>query len=166
MRKFVTGLSGLAFAVALASAATAETAPPSTPRVVRYLLSFDGTGVPDKTGKHLNATETATLPADFDSAVAGGTNKVTINTLVTMGPKGTFSEKGTITFGGGTVMIQSSGPGHIGPSKIPGLDSGYVVWKVVGGTGVFVGASGYILSRFSVEKGVIKDGETALIYLK
>ena len=166
MRKFAVTLSGLAFAVCAAQGAVADTAAPSSPKMVRYLLALTGDAVPDKSGKHITVKESATLPSDIDSAVSGGQNSVTINTLVTVGAKGTFSEKGTITFGGGTVMVQSAGLGRIGPSKIKGVNSGYVVWKVVGGTGVFVGASGYILSRFSEESGAVNDGETALIYLK
>jgi hypothetical protein len=166
MHKFAAVLSGLIFAALAAHDAVAQQVAPASPRMLRYLLALEGNGVPDKTGKHLNVTETATLPSDFDGAVSGGQHSVTINTRVTIGPKGTFSEKGTIAFGGGTVMIQSFGPGRIGPSKIKGLNSGYVVWKVLGGTGVFAGASGYILSRFSEENGAVIDGETALIYLK
>ncbi|MBI3675444.1 MAG: hypothetical protein HY243_02380 [Proteobacteria bacterium] len=166
MRKLAVAFSGLAFAFYAAHGAMADTAAPSSPKMVRYLLAFTGDAVPDKSGKHLTVKESATLPSDVDSTVSGGQNSVIVNTLVTVGAKGTFSEKGTITFGGGTVMVQSAGPGRIGPSKIKGVNSGYVVWKVVGGTGVFVGASGFILSRFSEEKGGVNDGETALIYLK
>lgn len=166
MRKFAAVASGLIFAACAVQNTMAEPATPASPPMLRYLLALQGTGVPDKTGKHINVTETATLPSDFDSSVSGGQHGVTINTRVTTGPKGTFSEKGTITFGGGTVMIQSSEPGRFGPSKIKGFNSGYVVWKVVGGTGVFVGSSGYILSRFTEQNGAVLDGETALIYLK
>jgi hypothetical protein len=166
MRKLAIAFSGLIFATFAAGSAGADTVAPPAPKAVRYLVAFEGTAVPDKSGKHRTIQETAPVPSDIDSAVSGGQKTIAINTLVTIGKGGTFTEKGTITFGGGTVMIESAEPGHIGPAKIAGINSGYVIWKVVGGTGVFVGATGYILSRFSAENGNVQDGETALIYLK
>ena len=155
--------------IAVTAAALGATPQGSTVKEFRYTLTFSGAGKPDKNGVHFDAKASAKLPGTFDASVAGESNLATFHSLVTVRKKapGTFWEKGTITFGNGTVMFKTAGPGTIGPSPLPGTQAGYVVWKVTGGTGVFANASGYITSNSTDgPNSTIRDTQAGVIFLK
>jgi hypothetical protein len=60
-----------------------------------------------------------------------------------------FLETGTIAFGDGhSLRFSTVGQGYLGPSADPTLKHGTVMWRVEGGEGQFVGASGLITSNF------------------
>lgn len=79
----------------------------------------------------------------------------------------TFKESGTIRYGNrGQVRFETVGQGHLGPSPVPGLMSGAVIWTVTAGEGEFAGAQGYITSNFTVSAGGdVVDNHYARIYL-
>jgi hypothetical protein len=63
----------------------------------------------------------------------------------------TFNETGSINYSGyGKVTFETVGTGHLGPSPIPGLQWGAVIWRITAGDDTFAGATGYITSNFTV----------------
>ena len=61
-----------------------------------------------------------------------------------------FKETGTLEYAGrGKVFFETVGVGDIGPSPVPDLSAGAVLWRITGGEGEFKGASGYITSNFT-----------------
>src|SRR5215831_4427841 len=59
---------------------------------------------------------------------------------------------------GETVTFETVGIGHLGPSPIPGLQWGAVIWRITTGDGTFAGATGYITSNFTVSaEGEVVD---------
>lgn len=164
----VAGL--LASGAAFASAVIPPPKPKDAgPQIFRYALIFTGKATPDKAGTHFTARTSVKLPRTFNRTIAGGLNTASFQSLVTLRKKqpGTFYEKGTITFGSGTLIFKPTTPGTMGPSPAAGVNSGHVIWRVTGGTGAFVGASGTIASVFtSREDGSLTDTQAAVIFLK
>lgn len=80
---------------------------------------------------------------------------------------GTFQESGSIRYGNrGQIKFETVGEGHIGPSPVPDIMSGAVIWTVAEGDGEFRGAKGYITSNFTVSgQGDVVDNHYARIYL-
>jgi len=78
-----------------------------------------------------------------------------------------FHEAGTITFGnaGDHLRFSTVGEGLIGPSAVPAVQSGCVLWRVDGGEGSFAGASGFITSNFTVDAaGNVTDNQLAILF--
>jgi hypothetical protein len=77
-----------------------------------------------------------------------------------------FNETGSIEYGGrGKVVFQTVGIGYIGPSPLPDLQCGAVIWRITDGEGDFQGASGYITSNFTFSaQGEVVDDQYARIY--
>jgi hypothetical protein len=80
---------------------------------------------------------------------------------------GSFVEDGTITYGrAGSVSFDTIGRGWVGPSAIPGLVHGGVVWRITGGSGALSGARGIITSNFTVNgDGDVVDDHVARLFL-
>ncbi len=70
-----------------------------------------------------------------------------------------FTETGSLTYAGrGTLKFETVGIGHMGPSAIPGLNHGSVIWRVTEADGEFAGATGLITSNFTFsEQGDVVD---------
>jgi hypothetical protein len=90
-----------------------------------------------------------------------------LESVVERFPDGSFVEDGTITYGrAGSVTFATVGRGTVAPAPIEGWTSGAVVWTVIGGRGMFTGASGLITSNFTVSaQGVVVDHHVARLYL-
>lgn len=139
------------------------------PHIFRYMLTFSGKATPDKAGTHFDVSSSAKLSRNFDRTIADGQDTASFHSSVTLRKKqpSSFYEKGTITFGSGTLMFTSVAPGTMSSSPAPGMNYGHVVWQVSGGTGTFAGASGYIASVFtSKEDGSLSDSHAGVIFLK
>jgi hypothetical protein len=78
-----------------------------------------------------------------------------------------FEEAGTISFGEGSALrFRSVGLGTVGPSPQAGLRQGTAAWIVDGGSGLFAGAAGRIVSNFLIaEDGELTDHQLALVFL-
>jgi hypothetical protein len=146
-------------------------------RPVCFTLEFRGRGiaVPGKPGYRqaittapgrcfrthpgANGIETVVEPADGETA--------TLDAEVRMTGESTFVESGRIHYGaGGAVTFRTVGEGVRGPSPIPGLVHGAVVWEVTGGEGMLAGARGLITSNFTVDaSGDVVDHHVARLYL-
>ncbi len=90
-------------------------------------------------------------------------------TEVVMTGEHTFTEKGVLTFGnaGHSLRFSSVGEGYIGPSPVPGVLQGAVMWRVDEGTGQFEGAQGLITSNYTVtSKGEVVDHQFGVIFVK
>ena len=82
---------------------------------------------------------------------------------------GTFTERGTISFGdaGHRLNFVTVGEGWMGQSPDPALKQGTVTWTVEGGQGQFDGAVGTITSNFTLnEAGEVNDYHLGVIYLR
>ena len=77
-----------------------------------------------------------------------------------------FDEYGTISYAGrGTLKFKTIGVGHMGPSPVPGLNHGSIIWTVTEADGEFSGATGLITSNFTFsEQGEVVDNQYVRIY--
>lgn len=77
-----------------------------------------------------------------------------------------FRETGELDMSAGKVFFESDGNGTLVPSPVDGLQLGHVCWRITGGTGAFEGASGQMVSNFTVsEEAVVEDAIAAVIFL-
>ena len=79
----------------------------------------------------------------------------------------TFHETGSIDYSGyGKVTFETVGTGHLGPSPVPGLQWGAVIWRMTAGDGTFAGATGYITSNFTVsaEGDVVDNHDVRMVF--
>ncbi len=81
--------------------------------------------------------------------------------------EGAFLESGSITYGNaGKVTFKTVGRGMLGPSPLPGIQRGAVIWEVTGGEGRFKGAQGLITSNFTVgAQGEVTDDHFVRLFL-
>jgi hypothetical protein len=146
-------------------------------RALAFALRFRGRGatVPGAPGRRRGLTSapsqvlrTVLAPAGIEAAadpVAGET--ATLEAEVQMTGERTFVEAGRIRYGtAGAVSFRTVGEGVRGPSPLPGLVHGAVMWEVTGGEGVFAGATGLITSNFTVDAaGEVIDDQVARLFL-
>jgi hypothetical protein len=92
--------------------------------------------------------------------------EVTFESKVVLSSDG-FNEWGTISYAGrGSLKFDTIGMGHIGPSQVPDLNHGSVIWRVTGGDGEFAGATGLITSNFTFSKqGKVVDNQWVRLFI-
>ena len=138
------------------------------PREIRYQLTFEGKASPeDEMGSRMNVEVEAILQHGMvDADVAGGAATARSVAVVENDDYGGFSESGEIVFGGGSLFYRSTGEGHLGETPDPAVQLGQVVFKVERGTGIFMGATGFITSAFTVdENGRVRDSQSAVVFV-
>ncbi len=142
-----------------------------------FALRFRGRGapVPGAPGRRRGLTtapsqlfRTLLGPTGIEAgveAVAGET--AALEADVQMTGERTFVESGRIRYGAaGGITFRTVGEGVRGPSAIPGLVHGAVMWEVTGGDGAFAGATGLITSNFTVDAGgEVVDHHLAHLFL-
>ena len=139
------------------------------PRQIRYQLTFEGQAAPeDEMGTRMNVDVEAILQHGMVEAdVAGGAATARSVAVVENDDYGGFSESGEIVFGGGSLFYASTTEGYLAPSPDPAVQAGHVVFKVERGTGVFMGATGFITSAFTVdENGRVRDSQSAVVWVE
>ena len=142
-----------------------------------FALEFRGSAAPvpgSETRLRANTSavgqtlRTALKPDGIQAGVdpAGG-DQATFESEVEMVGEGTFVESGTIAYGrAGTVSFKTVGRGVLGPSPLPGVQRGAVVWEITGGEGRFKGAQGLITSNFTVgAQGEVTDDHFVRLFL-
>jgi hypothetical protein len=142
-----------------------------------FALEFKGSAAPvPGADKKLRATASASgqmvrsvLKPDGLQAViepAGG-DSASFESEVEIIGEGTFLESGSITYGqAGKVTFKTVGRGMLGPSPLPDVQRGAVIWEVTGGEGRFSGAQGLITSNFTVgAQGQVTDDQFARLFL-
>ncbi len=136
-------------------------------REIRFQIELAGKASPeDAMGERMNIETSAVLPPDFDPALAGSGLHVTCEAAVDNDEYGGFSETGTLSFGGGTLSYESVREGYLGETPDPKTQLGHVVFQVTGGTGSFAGASGFIVSAFTVnEDAQVRESQSAVLFL-
>ncbi|HEY4343139.1 MAG TPA: hypothetical protein VGN05_02225 [Parvibaculum sp.] len=134
---------------------------------VRYQLIFEGKVSPeDEMGSIMRVETRASFGAGVDPLFATGAPQAVLTASVTPDEFGGFTESGEIVFGGGTLLYVSDGEGKIGDSSDPATQQGHVVRRIESGTGAFDGASGTIVSAFTVgEDAMMRDSQSAVIFL-
>jgi hypothetical protein len=94
--------------------------------------------------------------------------KAAFESEVTLTGDTSFTETGTIRFGGSNHSLRFStvGQGFLGKSPDPALQHGSVMWRVEDGDGQFAGASGLITSNFTLSAtGEVIDNHFGLIFV-
>ncbi len=146
-------------------------------REIVFALEFRGTAAPVQgTSNKLRARTVAAdqtlrtaLKADGVQAALdrSGTETATFESEVEIVAEGAFLESGSITYGAaGKVTFKTVGRGLLGPSAMPGVQRGAVIWEVTGGDGQFRGAQGLITSNFTVgSEGEVVDDHFARLFL-
>jgi len=134
---------------------------------VRYQLLFEGKVSPeDDLGSRMRIETRASFGPGLDPVFTTGAPQAVLEAVVEPDQFGRFTEEGRIVFGGGTVSFLNEGEGLIGECPDPSLQYGYVVRRIESGTGAFEGATGYIVSAFTVgENAMLRDSQSAVIFL-
>ncbi len=146
-------------------------------RQITYAMRFKGQAGPGAVPGAMSAHSTggscrvtteigaAGLNASFD-AVPGGS--ASFESTVTLTGDSSFTETGSIGFGGGNLFHFSTvGQGYLGSSADSALKQGSITWKLDRGEGQFEGASGLITSNFTLsETGEILDHHLGVLFLK
>jgi hypothetical protein len=134
-------------------------------REVIYAMQFSGQAEPvGEVGNVLRATTSApsstlTSTVGPDGLVGVLTpapgERATFESEVTFTGETSFQETGTIEFGNNhQLRFSTVGSGYLAPSTDPSRKQGTVMWRIDGGEGQFVGASGLITSNFFVDEGL------------
>lgn len=78
----------------------------------------------------------------------------------------TFNETGYINYQRhGKLKFETVGVGHLGPSPVPGLQWGSVIWSISQGEGELADAKGYITSNFTLSaEGDVVDNQCIRIF--
>jgi hypothetical protein len=145
-------------------------------RELVFALQFKGTAAPvEGAANRLRARTSAgdqtlrtTMRADgVQAAIEGGGATATFESEVEIVGEGAFLESGSIAYGtAGKVTFKTVGRGMLGPSPIPDVQRGAVIWEITGGDGRFRGAQGLITSNFTVgAKGDVVDDHFVRLYL-
>jgi len=136
-------------------------------RQVRYQLTFEGKVSPeDDMGSVMRVETRASFGAGTDGIFSAGAPQAVLTANVEPDNFGGFRQTGEIVFGGGTLVIASDGEGQIGDSADPTLQQGAVLFRIESGTGAFAGATGMIVSVFTVgEDAMMRDSQSAVIFL-
>ena len=145
---------------------------------INYVIQFRGSAGPKEgqegvleaktTGKSSKITTYIDgISVDTAIAAAGGGSASFVSDVFP-NADGSFTESGTIDFGGGNSFAFSTrGTGEMGPCADPDLTHGGICWKIDSGTGIFDGASGIITSNFTVSgTGAVVDNQWGVIFLK
>ena len=146
-------------------------------RELVFALEFKGTAAPVPGAA--NRLQAMTFAADqalhtalkADGVQAGidrsGANTATFESEVEIVAEGAFLESGSIAYGAAAkVTFKTVGRGMLGPSPMPGVQRGAVIWEITGGDGRFRGAQGLITSNFTVgPAGEVTDDHFARLYL-
>ena len=129
--------------------------------VERFTLTLRGKATPeDDMGEVMLIEGMGLIP---DGTYAGA---VRFQGRVETESESSFRETGELDLAAGKVFFESDGSGTLVSSPVEGLQMGRVCWRVTGGTGAFDGASGQMLSNFTVsEDAEVNDAIAAIIFL-
>jgi hypothetical protein len=142
-----------------------------------FALEFRGSAAPvPGSDKKLQAKTSAgsqtlrsVLKADgiLVSVESAGGGSATFESEVEIVGDGIFVESGSIRYGdAGKVSFKTVGRGTLGPSPLPGIQRGAVMWEVTNGEGRFAGAQGLITSNFTVgAQGEVVDDQFARLFV-
>lgn len=142
-----------------------------------FALEFKGSAAPvPGSDKKLQAKTSAgsqtlrsVLKADgiLVSVESAGGGSATFESEVEIVGDGIFVESGSIRYGdAGKVSFKTVGRGTLGPSPLPGIQWGAVMWEVTNGEGRLAGAQGLITSNFTVgAQGEVVDDQFARLFV-
>jgi hypothetical protein len=142
-----------------------------------FALEFKGSAAPvPGSDKKLQAKTSAgsqtlrsVLKADgiLVSVESAGGGSATFESEVEIVGDGIFVESGSIRYGdAGKVSFKTVGRGTLGPSPLPGIQRGAVMWEVTNGEGRLAGAQGLITSNFTVgAQGEVVDDQFARLFV-
>lgn len=142
-----------------------------------FALEFKGSAAPvPGSDKKLQAKTSAgsqtlrsVLKADgiLVSVESAGGGSATFESEVEIVGDGIFVESGSIRYGdAGKVSFKTVGRGTLGPSPLPGIQRGAVMWEVTSGEGRLAGAQGLITSNFTVgAQGEVVDDQFARLFV-
>ena len=146
-------------------------------RELVFALEFKGSAVPVPGSPNRLRAKTSATGQTFRTALkadgiqsrvdSAGGDAATFESEVEMLADGAFVESGSIVYGNaGKITFQTVGRGVLGPSPLPGVQRGAVMWEVTGGDGRFQGAQGIITSNFTVSaEGEVTDDHFVRLFL-
>ncbi len=147
-------------------------------KVIKYTLQFEGLIKPtDSEGKKLHATLEA-KSIQVQTTLSEGRINYNLESLegdfakfesdVVIEKEGMFSEFGTIIFSTNDELeFETIDHGYMGPSIQEGLTHGSVMWKITGGKGRYLSATGIITSNFFVyHDGHVYDHQYGIVFIK
>jgi hypothetical protein len=142
-----------------------------------YAMRFTGRATPnDGDGSVLKAATSAPSAVVTSTVGAGGLTgtiadapggEAAFASEVTFTGETSFQEVGTIAFGAGhRLRFTTVGSGYLGASPDPAVKHGTVMWRVDGGEGQFIDASGLITSNFFVDADLaVTDHHFGVLFL-
>jgi hypothetical protein len=142
-----------------------------------FALQFKGSAGPvegaegklwAKTSASSQVLRTTLAANDIQAAIdSAGGSSAAFESEVQMATDGTFLESGSISYGGaGRVTFKTVGRGVIGPSGMPDLRRGAVIWEITGVDGRLAEATGLITSNFTVgAQGEVVDNHFTQLFL-
>ena len=146
-------------------------------RELVFALEFKGSAGPVPGPSNRLRAKTSATGQTFRTALKGdgiqsriesaGGDAATFESEVEILADGAFVESGRIDYGTtGSITFQTVGQGVLGPSPLPGVQRGAVMWEVTGGDGQFRGAQGLITSNFTVSaEGEVTDDHFVRLFL-
>jgi hypothetical protein len=144
-----------------------------------YVMQFNGKAAPVAGSSNVMKASTSASSCTISTVVGpAGVNtslqpasggKATFESEVTVTGETSFLESGSIRFGESNHRLRFStvGQGYMGNSADPNLKHGTVTWRIEGGEGQFVQASGLITSNFTIgEAGDVTDNHFGVIFVR
>jgi hypothetical protein len=112
------------------------------------------------TGRYFGAPDGARTTESVNDSLS-------FSSIVTMLPNGRFVEAGEIGMGSaGTLRFDSPVEGVMTPAAAHSVTAGGVVWRILGGSGEFADATGFVTSNFTVaHDGQVVDRQVATVLL-
>ena len=115
-------------------------------RIFRFTAQADGSVGPRDPDGHYRSTGTVTPDSNADEIFGPGRKA---QWHVTVDPdvdgKGGFLYSATISFAGGVLNLRSTYIAHSEETVLPNVHQAVMIDRVIGGTGAFDGATGYLL---------------------
>lgn len=145
-------------------------------RQLLYALQFTGSAGPagdDQTVMHAKTTSVGGFSTVIDDSGVDGRvqaakgGNATFESEVRLTGDGSFTESGTIDFGGPhRLRFSTVGHGTLGPSAEEGVMAGAIIWQIDDGEGQLAGATGYVTSNFTVGSGgEVVDNQVGVIFV-
>ena len=146
-------------------------------RELVFALEFKGSAAPVPGSPNRLRAKTSATGQTFRTALkadgiqsrvdSAGGDAATCESEVERLEDGACLEHGRIEYGAaGRITFKTVGRGALGPSPLPNVQRGSVMWEVTGGDGVFRGAQGLITSNFTVSaEGEVTDDHFVRLFL-
>ena len=134
---------------------------------LHFHLHLEGKVSPeDEMGESMSISSSAVLTDALPATLGKPGEAVTHNAIIETDNYGGFRETGSLTFPTGTLTYETRGEGFIEETIDPETQQGCVTRRLTGGSGALSGATGYLVSTFTVnENATICDSLSGVVFL-